>query len=70
MYQYIIFTHGMVVNTIRGLILKYAKDSLKRGTEREDIEKVFTPLNLVVVAGYGSDEIPSVYAFRPVKAQP
>ena len=50
----------MVVNTIRGLILKYAKDSPKRGTEREDMEKAFPPvlsnLNLVVVAGYGPVE--------------
>ena len=29
-----------------------------------------TTLNLVVVAGYGPVEIPPVYAFRTVKAQP
>ena len=41
---------------------------------REDMEKAFPPvfsnLNLVVVAGDGPVEIPPVYAFRPVKAQP
>ena len=41
---------------------------------REDMEKAFPPvlsnLNLVVVAGYGSGEIPPVYAFRPLKHPP
>ena len=43
-------------------------------TEREDMEKEFPPmfsnLNLVVVAGYGPVEIPLIYAFRILKAQP